>query len=55
MMYCSYASSGTRVEQLPSTPISLASGNGLLLELPGPKGVKVRLQLVCEYPSSPRW
>ncbi|GIL77089.1 hypothetical protein Vretifemale_6645, partial [Volvox reticuliferus] len=28
-----------RVEHLPCTPVSLSSGGGLLLPLPGPKGV----------------
>lgn len=36
-----YAASAIRVEQLPSTPINMASGDGMLLELPGPKGVPV--------------
>lgn len=29
-----------RVEHLPAAPVFLSNGDGLLLELPGPKGVK---------------
>ncbi|GIL97605.1 hypothetical protein Vretimale_3136, partial [Volvox reticuliferus] len=34
-----FAATSRRVEHLPCTPVSLSSGGGLLLPLPGPKGV----------------
>ena len=36
---CRYAMTSKRVEHLPCTPVSLANGSGLLLPLPGPRGV----------------